>query len=62
MAFRGETIRVPIHGTLTSPKLDRNVLRQITQQTVTGAANRYLEGELNKQLNRGLEKLFGTPR
>jgi len=68
-ALRGQTIQVPIHGTLKNPKLDQSALTQITQQTVTGAANRYLQGgaekldgELNKQLNRGLEKLFGTPR
>ena len=68
-ALRGQTIKVPIHGSLTSPKLDQNALSQITQQAVSGAANRYIQGgvnqldsELNKQLNRGLEKLFGTPR
>ncbi|MDA1056020.1 MAG: hypothetical protein O3C40_37035 [Planctomycetota bacterium] len=67
-ALRGQTIQVPIRGTLTSPKLDQSALTQITQQTVTGAANRYIQGgaekldnELNKQLNRGLEKLF-APR
>jgi hypothetical protein len=68
-ALRGQTIQVPIRGTLTSPKLDQSALTQITQQTVTGAAGRLLEGgvnkldgEVNKQLNRGLEKLFGPPR
>lgn len=68
-SLRGQTIKVPIHGTLTNPKLDQNALAQITQQTVTGAASRYIQGgvnqldsELNKQLNRGLEKLFGVPR
>ena len=68
-ALRGETIKVPIRGTLTNPKLDQSALTRITQQTVTGAANRYLQGgvnqlqgELDQQLNRGLEKLFGTPR
>ncbi len=67
--LRGETIRVPIHGTLTSPKLDQSALGKITQQTVTGAAGRYLQGganqlqgELDKQLNRGLQKLFGAPQ
>ena len=68
-ALRGQTIQIPIHGTLTNPKLDQSALTQITQQAVTGTANRYLQGgaekldgELNKQLNRGLEKLFGAPR
>ena len=68
-AFRGQSIKIPIHGTLTNPKLDQNALTQITQQAVTGAANQYIQGgvkqldsELNKQLNRGLEKLFGAPR
>lgn len=72
-AMKGQTIQVPIRGTLTNPKLDQSALTQITQQAAAGAANRYiqgelqsgaekLDGELNKQLNRGLEKLFGPPR
>lgn len=68
-ALRGESIRVPIYGTLTNPKLDQNALAQITQQTVTGAANRYLQdgvnqlqGEAGKQINRAFEKFLGTPR
>ncbi|MEO8496460.1 MAG: hypothetical protein ABI614_15435, partial [Planctomycetota bacterium] len=68
-ALRGQTIQVPIRGTLTSPKLDQSALTQITQQAAAGAANRVLQGgaeklngELDKQLNRGLEKLFGPPR
>ncbi len=67
-ALRGQTIQIPIRGTLTNPKLDQSALTQITQQTVTGAASRYLQGgaeklngEIDKQLNRGLEKLF-APR
>ncbi len=67
-ALKGQTIQVPIHGTLTNPKLDQSALTQITQQAATGTANRLLQGgaekldsELNKQLNRGLEKLF-APR
>jgi hypothetical protein len=68
-ALRGQTIQVPIRGTLKSPKVDQSALTQITQQAAAGTANRYLQdgvekldGELNKQLNRGLEKLFGPPR
>ena len=68
-ALRGQTIQVPIRGTLTNPKLDQSALTQITQQAAAGTANRYLQGgvekldrELDKQLNRGLEKLFGPPR
>ncbi len=61
-SLRGEVLQIPIRGTLSSPQLDQGALRQITQQTLTGAANQVIGDEVNKQLNRGLEKLFGVPR
>lgn len=60
-SLRGQSLQVPIHGTLTSPKLDQRAIQQITQQAVTGAATGLIQDELNKQLGRGLEKLFGPP-
>ena len=59
--MRGQTLQVPIQGTLSSPRLDRSALTKATVQSATGAATKLLEGELNNQLNRGLEKLFGRP-
>jgi len=61
-SLRGENLQIPIHGTLSQPRLDQRALQQITQQTVTGAATRVLQDEANRQLKRGLEKLFGPPQ
>jgi hypothetical protein len=58
-SLRGQSLQIPIHGTLTSPKLDQNAIQQITQQAAIGAANGLIQDELNKQIGRGLEKLFG---
>lgn len=58
-SLRGQSLRVPIHGTLTSPKLDQSAIRQITQQAAMGAVNGLIQDEVNKGLNSLLEKAFG---
>jgi hypothetical protein len=60
-SLRGQTLQVPIHGTLSKPRLDQRALQQITRQTATGAVNRLIEDETGKLLNKGLNKLFGPP-
>ncbi len=57
--LKGQSIRIPIQGSLSRPRLDQSALQQMTQQTVTGAASQVLQDQLNRGLNRGLEKLFG---
>jgi len=54
-ALRGQTLRIPIGGTLGKPKLDQKVMEQLTRQFMQKAAENLLEGEINKQLDR----LFG---
>ncbi|NQT13020.1 MAG: hypothetical protein HQ582_09750 [Planctomycetes bacterium] len=56
-ALRDQTIRVPIGGTLTKPKIDRKVLESLSQQFLENAARNVLEDGLN----RGLQQLFGPP-
>jgi hypothetical protein len=54
-AMRGQTIQVPVSGTLEQPKLDKRVLDQLARQFATGAATQFLE----REVTRGLERLFG---
>ncbi|MBM4005324.1 MAG: DUF2125 domain-containing protein [Planctomycetes bacterium] len=55
--LKGQSLKIPIGGTLSRPKIDRQVAQQffrdITRETVTSGAGKLLEG----QLNRGFEKL-----
>ena len=61
-SLRGKVVTVPIHGTLSQPRLDRGALKQLSAQllteTATGAASQLLE----RGINQGLDKLFGPPR
>jgi hypothetical protein len=53
-AFRGQTLQVPIGGTLSSPRLDAGAVDQLAKQLIGGAAGRLLEQEIG----RGLERLL----
>jgi translocation and assembly module TamB len=54
IGLKGQTLQIPIQGTLSQPKVDARVLEQLTKQMIGGAAKGLLEQELNK----GLERLF----
>ena len=54
--FKGQSIQVPVGGTLKAPALDRRVLNQLAGQLVGGAAERLIQDELGRQLDR-----FFTP-
>ena len=58
-SLKGQTLQFPIRGTLTSPQLDMQFLRDFGRQAVTGAA----ENLLQQQLQKGLGKIFpgGVP-
>ena len=51
----GQTLRIPVRGTLTRPQLDPLAVAQLSQQLLGGTARNLLEGELQKQL----KNLFG---
>ncbi|MCA9193160.1 MAG: hypothetical protein KDB03_15410 [Planctomycetales bacterium] len=55
--LRGQSLQFPVHGSITSPKIDSNALRQLGRQTMQNAA----QGILQQGLSRGLEKLLGNP-
>jgi hypothetical protein len=52
--FKGQSLEVPISGTLTRPQMDHRAIASITQQLLQGAAQQAIGGELNK----ALDKLF----
>ena len=56
--LRGQTLKIPIRGTLGKPKLDRSAVTQLGRQMVGGAAEGLLEDALNKGLQKGLNGLF----
>lgn len=57
-AIRGQTIRLPIGGTLKAPKIDQAALQQTSAQFLRNAAGQAIEGELMNQFDR----LLGKPR
>lgn len=57
-ALRGETIQIPIGGTLSKPQLDQRVLENLTRRFLQKAAENVIEGEVNRQLDR----LFGPQK
>ena len=52
--LRGQSIQIPITGTLTSPNLDERALRQVSSKLIGSAAKGFLENEVQNQL----QKLF----
>ncbi len=54
-ALKGQTIQVPVGGTLSNPRLDSRAIDQLAKQFLSGAATRLLEQEVG----RGLERLLG---
>lgn len=55
-ALRGRTIRLPIAGTLSQPKVDQQALRELTAQFARETAGDLLIQGLNKQLDRVLPR------
>ncbi len=51
-ALGGQTIQVPIRGTLQQPQIDPGVLGELARRAAGNAVNRVLEGRLQDQLNR----------
>ncbi len=55
----GQTVTLPIDGTLSRPSLDSTGVAQVVTQLGAQAVQSTAENYLQQQLNRGLEKLFG---
>ena len=54
-SLRGTVIQIPMQGTLSKPRLDNRMLRDLSTRMVGGAAR----GVLQDEVNRGLQRLFG---
>jgi len=54
-AMKGQTIRVPIQGTLQRPQLDQVTLRRYAAQFLQKSAENLLQDELQRQLDRLLK-------
>jgi hypothetical protein len=52
--LKGQSLQVPITGTLTRPQMDQRAIAGLSQQLLQGAAQQAIGGELNK----ALDKLF----
>jgi hypothetical protein len=50
--LKGQSLQVPVSGTLTRPQLDKNAIASLSQQLLQGAAQQAIGGELNKALDK----------
>ncbi|MCA9225213.1 MAG: hypothetical protein KDA47_06360, partial [Planctomycetales bacterium] len=69
--LKGQTLQIPIRGTVTAPRADGRALEQLGKQFARDAASRLLENQLQNglqnalpnglqgELQNGLQKLFG---
>lgn len=48
----GQTLQIPIRGTLSRPQVDANVLGDLARRVATGAVERVINDRLQNQLNR----------
>ncbi len=54
-----QPVTLPIDGTLSRPSLDSSGVRQVVAELTSKAVQETAENYLQKQLGRGMEKLFG---
>ena len=50
--LKGQSLQIPIGGTLTKPRLDRNAIKQLTQQLVQQTARGAVDGVVNKEVDK----------
>jgi hypothetical protein len=50
--FKGQSLQIPVSGTLTHPQLDQRAIASLSQQLLQGAAQQAIGGELNKALDK----------
>lgn len=55
----GRPIQLPIRGNLASPQVDSSAIGNLVTETAVQAGQKEVDRFLEKQLNRGIEKLFG---
>jgi hypothetical protein len=55
VGLKGQSLRIPISGTLAQPRMDQSAIAGLSQQLLQGAAQEAIGGELNKALNKFLK-------
>ncbi len=60
--LKGQTLEIPVSGTLRSPTLDRRTLERFSRRAVRQAAEKVIEKELQNQVQGQLQRLFGRPK
>lgn len=55
--LRGQSLGIPITGSLTRPRVDQRGVRELTQQVLRTAAQSAVGNVINDQLNQGMQKL-----
>lgn len=58
-ALTGQTLRVPIRGTLGGPAVDPRAFQDLARRAAAGAVNGLIDQQIEKQLGDPLKKLFG---
>ncbi len=53
-SLQGQTLQIPIRGTLKRPQVDPRVFEDLTKRMATGSITKGIEDELSNQL----DKLF----
>ena len=51
-ASKGQSLTIPISGTLRQPQMDQSAIAGLSQQLLQGAAQQAIGGELNKALDK----------
>lgn len=57
-ALGGQTLRIPIRGTLSRPTPDPRVLQEFARRAAAGAIGGFLDRQINKQLEEPLRRFF----
>lgn len=60
--LKGQTLQIPVKGSLSRPLVDSRVIANVTRQVLRGAAERAVENQVQRGLEKGLQQLFGPPR
>jgi len=61
-ALQGQVVRIPVGGSVLAPRLDGRAINNLASQAIGNAANNVLQDQINRGLDQGLKRLFGTPK
>ena len=56
--LRGQSVRIPVRGTLTRPQIDDRAVVSLSEQLLRGA----LQGTINNEVNNLLDRFLPPPK